>query len=47
MVAISDDIGREDEGILDQMEESTLETDPLDLFESLSGLSYCMVVRQC
>ncbi len=40
-------IFREDEGIFGQIQESTLETDPLDLVETLSGSSYCMVVRQC
>ena len=44
---MGDDIVREDEGIFDQMEESTLETDPLDLVETPSESSYCMVVRQC
>jgi hypothetical protein len=46
MVAMGDEIDREDEGIFDQMQESTLETDFLDLVEILSGSSYCMVVRQ-
>ena len=44
---MGDNIVREDEGIFDQIEESTLETDLLDLVETLSGLSYCMVVQQC
>ena len=47
MPAMGDDIVREDEGIFDQIEESTLEADPLELVETLSGSSYCMVVRQC
>ncbi len=42
---MGDDIVREDEGIFDQMQENTLETDLLDLVESLSGSSDCMVVR--
>ncbi len=40
-------IFHEDEGIFDQMQESTLETNLLDLVKTLSGSSYCMVVQQC
>ncbi len=47
MPAMDNGIFREDEGIFDQMQESALETDPLELVETLSGSSYCMVVRQC
>ena len=47
MVAMGNGIFREDEGIFDQMQESTLETDLLDLVETPSESSYCMVVRQC
>ena len=47
MLAMGNGIFREDEGIFGQIEESTLETDRLDLVETLSGSSYCMVVQQC
>ena len=41
---MSEEIFREDEGIFGQIEENTVETDPLDLVETLSGMSYSMVV---